>query len=253
MKRLIRSTIALLLLGALSTLTACFDNSNAGASGLDEDEVLALIEQELQDGGLIANALADRDARIATLETTVEAQSATIATLETRLANVTDRFTVQYQLASSGSGATKQASLQDCDVNGGGVPAFGDSAYSCESSTGYLYAIPVIADTSTRAIAGDSVYWSGASCDGTAYIKAGKLGSRGLANGTVLSTSPNDPDYMVIEPGSVAARDVAYQSFTEVDGSCSMKTGDLFYAFTVIPNDPVVTGVENALIAGPTE
>lgn len=233
MKKYLSATWMLLVAGIAATaLTACIFDASA-SSGVSRTEFNNL-----------SNA-------VASLKTDLTAAQANITGLQSEIATLRGSTNV----VSTGGGSTKNSEVEgDTFAYIGWLPAdkpvYQAQSLQMRSDTGYLFALPAPqGGFPLRA----TVYFGSADCSGTPYISINDLSEYGRNQGAVFSygNSANPDSIGYVVPGTEQTSGLMLSRHK--DGNCFSGSFDFPVALLseVLPNDPVVTSVQNEAYPGP--
>ena len=231
--------LALLLVTGLGALAACIDRSEAGGSS-----------------GPTQAAFDALSAKVTTLEQGKAAQDAKITALETTVAALAKSANVVTFGSAGGTGKQKAAVLAEGDplvyvsYLPANKPIYQATSLQIRSSTGFLFALPA---PSGGLPLSATVYYASADCTSPPFVSYTDLSEYGRKQGAVFtySTGVSSENVGYVPPdaglvnGDFAARGQ--------NGLCEAG----LYSFPnpvlteVLPNDPVVTGVQNTPYPGP--
>lgn len=149
--------------------------------------------------------------------------------------------------------------------------AISASVYSGVSCTLYYFdisAAPTASDQGLIQQIGNSgnavVYFDAAGCTGNAIVPGGLSGFSPAAvpNGAVFTMNPQSPNmggndwnnpanYWYVKAGSARIATINFVSEWVRSVGCQANSGTDFGGYAVLPNDPTVTGIQSAPVAGP--
>lgn len=243
MKNLKQTLFSLVVILVAGVIAACIDDSNAQSSaGVTRAEYDALV--------------------------------ATVATLQAKVTALEANQPGDKVFA--GAGSVAKATTAEGQPIGtmlgyvpGDGPVFQSSLFSMKSSTGYLYAVPNGSSADGQVLIGGygasgairPIYFESADCSGPGYVPGDGVSGYGAVQGTVFrighpfGDKANTAQYYAVVAGTEPRNGgLAYGSLLETVGQCTVESGALTAAsYQVAPNDPAVTGVDNAPIAAPVK